>query len=883
MKSPIISIVFILFTTLGYAESIDSASVPRPDIRALRTMDRIVVDGILSEDIWRDAPVAPYFIQRDPNEWEPETEKTLVSILYDDDAIYVGARLFDRSPDSIVARLGRKDVEQNSDDFFIALDPYNDHRTGFYFGIDAAGTVHDGVIYNDEWTDNSWDGVWEGRATIDSLGWCAEMRIPFSQLRYHQNDQQIWGIDFRRIIRRKNEESYITFQPKNGSGFTSRFVHLIGIENIKPSRQIEIMPYATTRAEYIHYPSDDPFHNGSKYTPDIGLDLKIGLGSNLTLTGTVNPDFGQVEVDPAVVNLSDVETFYQEKRPFFVEGATIFNFGYGGVTNFWNFNFPMPTFFYTRRIGRAPHGEVPDADYTDVPAGTKILGAAKLTGKLGESWNFGTIQALTGREYARISNSGETSRIEVEPPTYYSVIRAQREFDDSRQGLGFLVNSTLRSFADDRLRIDMNNNSHVFGIDGWTSFDSSKTWVLSGWTEMSHVRGTTDRIIELQENSQHYFQRPDAESYSVDRTATSMTGFAGRFLVNKQKGNVLFNGSFGIINPKFEPNDLGFLSRTDVIDMHVGGGYRWTDVGSFYRQLGWVAAGFQSFNFDGNLTWRGIFCESWIQFLNYYYIDIWGAYNPRTITTRRTRGGPASVHPGGFQTYIYASSDSRQEVIFDTYLNVYNGIGSKNWNSYIGLTWHPMSNISLSFSPSYTRNIENTQWIDVFDDPYAMETYGKRYVFGKMDQTTISANIRLDWTFTPQLSLQLFVQPLISAGDFLEFKELARPGTYDFPVYGTQGSTISLDNGTYIVDPDGGGPAAPFSFDNPQYNYTSIRGNAVLRWEYMPGSVLFLVWTQSRSNDRELGQFQLGPSAEKLWRMVPDNIFMIKMSYWWNQ
>ena len=876
-------VLFSFITAVGYAAEVDSASTPRPDVRALRTTEHIEIDGILSEDIWRDAPVAPYFIQKNPNEWEPETEKTLVSILYDDEALYVGARMFDRSPDSIVARLGRKDVEQNSDDFFIAVDPYNDHRTGFFFGIDAAGTVHDGVLYNDEWTDNSWDGVWEARATIDSLGWRAEMRIPFSQLRYHKADQQLWGIDFRRIIRRKNEETYITFQPKNGSGFTSRFVHLVGIENIKPARQIEVMPYVTTRAEYIHYPSGDPFHNGSRYAPEIGLDLKVGLGSNLTLTGTINPDFGQVEVDPAVVNLSDVETFYQEKRPFFVEGATIFNFGQGGATNFWNFNFPVPTHFYTRRIGRTPRGEVPDADYTDIPSGTRILGAAKLTGKLGESWNFGTIQAVTGREHAQFANSGESNRIEIEPPTYYSVVRAQREFDDSRQGLGFLMNSTLRSFSDDKLRIDMNNSSHVFGIDGWTFFDSDKTWVMSGWTEISHVRGTTDRMIELQENSQHYHQRPDAKSYSVDRTATSMTGYAGRLLVNKQKGNVLFNGSFGVVDPKFEPNDLGFLSRTDVINMHAGGGYRWTEVGSFYRTMGAIAAGFQNFDFDGNVTWRGIFLDTWITFLNYYYIELWGAFNPPTITTRRTRGGPVSIHPGGYEISLSANSDNRQKVMFTTFFDAYLGQGSKNWYGNVGMTWHPVSNISLSFSPDYSRNVENTQWIDVFDDPTATATFGKRYVFGKMDQTTVSANIRLDWTFTPRLSLQLFVQPLISAGDFLEFKELGRPGSYEFPVYGTQGSTIALDDGTYTVDPDGNGPAASFTFDNPQYNYTSIRGNAVLRWEYMPGSVFFFVWTQSRSNDRQIGQFEFGPSAEKLWRMVPDNIFMVKMTYWWNQ
>jgi hypothetical protein len=878
----IIIVLFSSLITVGYAAASDSTSISHPDVRAIRTTQPIVIDGKLTEKIWGEAPQTSDFIQRNPVEWAPASEKTVVCILYDDDALYVGARLYDRNADSVIARLGRKDVDQSSDDFFIALDPYNDHRTGFFFGIDAAGTYQDGVLYNDEWTDNSWDGVWEGKATIDSLGWCVEMRIPFSQLRYHKSDQQIWGIDFKRDIRRKSEDDYITFQPKNGSGFTSRFVHLIGIENIEPSQQIEIMPYVTTRAEYIHYQSGDPFHNGSKYTPEIGLDMKIGLGSNLTLTGTVNPDFGQVEVDPAVVNLSDVETYYQEKRPFFIEGASIFNFGYGGATNFWSFNLSVPTFFYTRRIGRAPHGSIPDADYSDIPQGTRILGAAKLTGKLGESWNIGTIQAVTGREYGQISNSGITNDVEVEPATYYGIVRGQRTFDDSRQGIGFLTTSTVRSFADDRLRSDMNNSSHVVGIDGWTFFDSDKTWVLSGWTEISQISGTTDRMISLQENSQHYFQRPDAKSYSVDRNATSMTGYAGRLLVNKQKGNIIFNSSFAVIDPKFDQNDLGFLSRADVINMHVGGGYKWTEVSSFHRQLGVIAAGYQSFNFDGNVTGRGVYYEVWTEFLNYYYIDIWGWYNPETINTRRTRGGPMTLNRPLFQLNLYGNTDPKKPVVISTSFNGYNGNGANYWYSNISMTWHPATNISLSVGPDYTRYIENAQWVDAFDDPTATATFGKRYVFGKMDQTTMSANIRLNWTFTPKLSLQLFVQPLISAGDFFEFKELARPGSYDFSVYGTRGSTISFNNGTYTVDPDGSGPAASFSFDNPQYNYTSIRGNAVLRWEYMPGSVLFFVWTQSRSNDQQLGEFEFGPSAEKLWRMVPDNIFMIKMTYYWN-
>ncbi len=877
------TLLFSLAGAVGYAQTSDSAAAPRPDARAVRATQPLVIDGKLTEEIWGVAPGLADFVQRDPVEGARPSEKTEVRMVYDDNALYIGARLYDAHPDSIVARLGRKDVDQLSDDFFVGLDSYNDHRTGLYFGIDAAGTCHDGFMYNDSWTDNSWDGVWEGRTVIDSLGWSVEMRIPFSQLRYRTGEEQVWGIDFERRIRRKNEDDYVTFTPKNGSGFVSRFVHLTGLRGIAPSHQIEIMPYVTTRAEYLHFPSGDPFHGSSKYVPNIGLDLKAGLGSNLTLTGTINPDFGQVEVDPAVVNLSDVETFYQEKRPFFIEGASIFNFGYGGVTNFWNFDFPTPTFFYTRRIGRSPQGSLPDADYVDLPSGTRILGAAKLTGKLGDAWNIGTIQAVTDREDARLSISGLTQKLEVEPATYYGIVRGQREFDNSRHGLGFLTTSTVRSFADGRLRSDLNSSSHTVGIDGWTSFDSTRTWVLSGWTEMSHVSGSRDRMIALQENSQHYFQRPDARAYRLDSGATSLTGFAGRFLVNKEKGNVLFNSSLGVMSPAFDQNDLGFLSRADVINGHVGGGYKWTEPKGFYRQLGVIAAGFQSFDFDGDLTTQGVFYESWCEFSNYYYIDLWGWYNFETVNARRTRGGPITLNPPGFQFNLGSNTDPKQPLVLSPYAHIYTSSSSKNWNGGFTVTWHPASNVAFSVGPDYSRNIENAQWVDAFDDPLATSTFGKRYVFAKMDQTTLSANIRLDWTFTPQLSLQVFVQPLLSAGDYRDFKELSRPGTFDFDIFGEGASTIALKDGAYTVDPDGTGSATTFTFDDPRYNFTSIRGNVVLRWEYLPGSVLFFVWTQSRANDRQIGDFALGPTFDKLWRMMPDNIFMVKLSYWWNQ
>ncbi len=300
----------------------------------------------------------------------------MVRVAYDDQAVYVGARMYDSDPKAIVARLGRRDAELNSDAFTFYVDPYHDRHSGFFFTLTAAGTFSDGVLNNDNWRDNSWDGVWEGKVKIDDQGWTAEMRIPYSQLRFQRKEERlVWGVNFQRTVSRRNEEDYLVFTPKNGSGFVSRFVDLAGIENIKPPRRLEILPYVTAKAEFAQHQPGDPFNDGSKLSSAVGSDFKLGFGSNLTLDATVNPDFGQVEVDPAVVNLTDVETFFEEKRPFFIEGSSIFQFGHGGASSFWGFNWGDPDFFYTRRIGRALQGNLPAADFVDMPTGQPLISA----------------------------------------------------------------------------------------------------------------------------------------------------------------------------------------------------------------------------------------------------------------------------------------------------------------------------------------------------------------------------------------------------------------------------------------------------------------------------------------------------------------------------
>ncbi len=858
----------------------DSPLVAAPEVRAVRVSVPIVVDGVLADAEWRGAKRINGFTQRDPDEGAEPTESTVVFIAYDDDAIYVGARLYDSAPDSIIARLDRRDADIHADDFTFYVDSYHDRRSGSYFALNAAGTLTDGVLFNDDWDDETWDGVWEGRVALDSLGWSLEMRIPYSQLRFNKADSYVWGVNFRRMLARKNEVSYYVLRPRNESGFVSRFADLVGIQGVSPRARIEVTPYATSRAQFGPSTAGDPFYDGSAFSGAVGADLRAGIGSSLTLNATVNPDFGQVEVDPAVVNLSDAETFFQEKRPFFIENSSVFNFGVGGATNYWGFNWAGPDFFYTRRIGRRPQGGLPSADYADVPDGATILGAAKLTGKVAGSWNVGAVTALTQREMARIDSAGFRREVEVEPLSFYGVARAQKEFPEGRQGLGFMTTLATRDLDDPALRDQLNSTSTFAGVDGWTFLDRDKEWVVTGWLAGSHVQGSQARIQSLQQDPRHYFQRPDARTYGLDADATSLSGWAGRVYLNKQKGNWFSNSAVGVMSPGFDVHDLGFMFRTGLINAHAGGGHQWTRPGRVIRRAEAGGAVFGNWNWDRDLTWTGVFHFGWLQFLNYYSVNWNLAYNPETVNDRRTRGGPLTLNPPGYQVNVGMRSDSRKSFSWGTFVSTYvRSAEERNAYAEVSLRYRPVPNLSLSFAPGISLNRTPTQYIGAFADSTATATFGQRYVFASLDQTEISGGLRLDWTFTPKLSLQLYAQPLISAADFGAFRSLARPRSYDFDVYD---DADTYDPASETIYPNGRAAGDSIVLYNPDFTAASLRGNAVLRWEYRPGSTLFFVWTQTRGAWTDSGDFALGRSFDTLLQSPAENIFLVKFTYWWN-
>ncbi len=842
------------------------------------------IDGYLKETFWDQSKSISGLIQRNPDEGRPATQKTYIWVAYDASNIYVAARMEDTRADSIIARLGRRDSRVTADRFNVYFDPYHDKRSGYYFGLNAAGVYYDGAINNDSRFDEDWDAVWEGKVRIDDRGWSAELKIPLSQMRFPDKKIQVWGVNFSREITRNLEEDYFILWPKDESAFVSRFATLNGLKNLRLGSKLEILPYVRLKNERLGTKKGNPFISDSRYRPGFGADLKYGLTSNLTINASFNPDFGQVEVDPAVVNLSDFETFYSEKRPFFIEGSSNYRFGRGGSSGNWGFNWSDPNFFYSRRIGRRPQGSAQySARYSDVPEGSRIIGAAKVTGKVLDNLNVGLLSAVTARETARLSNgNGNTFSREVEPLTTFNVLRLQKEFNQGRQGLGLIGTHLGRNFADTDLKDEMNRSALTMGLDGWSFLDKEKVWVFSGWAGYSRLEGSRTQITRIQRNSVHRFQRPDFQYASLDTMATSLSGFAGRFSINKEKGNWLFNSAIGFIQPAFDVNDMGFQFRANVINMHVAGGYRWTQPTAYFRTLSIIGSVFGSRDYDGNFTGGGMWSNFNWQALNYFNIGIGLIYNPESKTIDRTRGGPITISKEGFGSFGYFGTDRSKTVFVSGGYNFFtNRAGSKGYGLYTAVSWRPADNIYLSVRPRFFWNKPDVQWVGAFQDEQAGSTYGTRYVFARMDQKTLSAGIRLNWTFTPELSLQLYAQPLTSSGHYKNFRYLNRANSYDFRSF-EDGGTLVKEGAFYTADPDGpGGPAEAITFYDPDFSFTSIRGNAVLRWEYTPGSRFYFVWTQNMSDFTQNSTFDPGQSFSTLITDKPaDNIFLVKVTYW---
>jgi hypothetical protein len=855
-------------------------------MRAVRATSTIRPDGKLDEPAWSSAPVSGDFTQSWPTPGAQPTQRSEVRVLYDDDALYVGVRMFDTRPDSIAAQLARRDASGiYSDWVHLVIDSYHDRRSGFRFSVNPKGVQKDVLHSDDRSEDLNWDAVWQVGTAIDSAGWTAEYRIPFSQLRFGgapKGAERVWGMHVQRDIARTSERASWSPWKANDPGYMSFAGDLTGIVDIPTPRRLEVMPYVSSKL--VRAPGDktNPFYSSNDMSPSGGADLKFGLPGGLTLTATVNPDFGQVEVDPAVVNLSAFESFFPEKRPFFVEGASIFNLGRlrGGPS------YGSQQIFYSRRIGRPPQ-RFAGGTYVDAPDASTIYGAAKISGKAGP-WTVGILNALTAEESARtIDEDGVESKSPVEPLTNYFVSRIRRDFRGGNtiiSGGGTSVNRDVSSELFENL---LRRRAQVGAIDFEHQW-SNRRFALTGAVAASSIGGTETVIANAQRSSARYYQRPDADYLELDSDRTSLEGHTAALGFNKS-GPWSVSSTLKTVSPGYEVNDLGFMGRVDYRNFGLSTNYYHDKPTKYLREFSVGGGTNHAWNYGGDKIWTSLF--NWIDVTtkNLWYMGIGGEINPGSNDDRLTRGGPVGRRPTSYGAYTYGNTDSRKRVSYSWNINMYQDV-EDGYNRGVSGTvnYRPSSNIRLSFSPSLFYNRTAAQYVQRVEDGLAAETFGNRYVFANLRQTTLSGTTRASWTVSPTLSLELYAQPFTAAGRYDNFKELEKPRTLDYAIYGeSAGSTITrkLVEGTsktqeYVADPDGAGPAQSFTIANPDFKIHSLRGNAVVRWEYRPGSALFFVWQQSRSGFQPYdGTFRTGDDVREIFGR-PSNVFLIKATYW---
>jgi hypothetical protein len=842
-----------------HAQSLAPFAVPPRDARVGTTMNAVAIraaapptlDGRDDDAIWRTAPEIVAFQQFSPASGAAASFRTSAKASYDDRYLYVLVRCFDPHPDSIRAFLSRRDIATPSDRVKIMIDSYHDRRTGYELAVNPKGVKSDFYTFNDSEEDPSWDGVWDVATAIDSLGWIAEYRVPFSQMRFPRGASHVFGLGIVRDIARLNERDSWPLIRRDRTGIASQLGELTGIEGLGTPRHLEVMPYAVTKNVTTTTPA---LVYGRQQQLTGGADIKYGVTSNLTLDATVNPDFGQVEADPAVINLSAFETFYREKRPFFIEGTGIFRFDlqcHAGSCS---------GLFYSRRIGRAP--EITDTSTTALlPTSTSIIGAAKLTGRTQHGLSVGLMEAVTQREAGSLRQT-------IEPRANYLVGRVAQEMSNGNASIGAMltgVNRQLDDFSADSLR----RSAYTGGLDFRRELHDHD-YRFAGYVVKSEVTGTPQAIALTQANSTHYYQKPgDGERY--DTTRTSLGGDAERLTFEKINGRFQFQEAFIRYSPGFEVNDMGFLTEAGEQHQSTWLGLNLVKPTRFYRQLfvtatqdnQWNTARISASDLTDNAA--GLIADAELTNSWWVHANVAAHRFLPVYDDRASRGGPA------FRRLPY--TDASLELDGDPRMRLLPAIGAYGWTAHGALSWgfgvdpsltfRMSSSFTASLAPHFEHNSDNNQWMDNLIADGGADT---AYTFGHIDQNTVSLTARVDYTLTPKLSLQVYAQPFASSGRYANWRQLTDPRneSYNlrFAPYGT---------------PAG---ASEYNFDVAEFN-----SNVVLRWEYRAGSAIYAVWTQGRSFENDgsaFGNFNVHGSARDLYAIHPDNTLLIKASYWFS-
>ena len=881
MRVPLLLLLVVLLASLSAQDSTATAKIyPTKVYRTSRVVgEGPLIDGSPTDAAWEAVEWSGDYVQYSPNADQPPTQQTFLKILYDDRNLYVAYRCLDSDPSKIERRMSRRD-EFPGDWVELNIDSYHDKRTAFSFTVSASGVKGDEFISNDgnNW-DSSWNPIWETRTQLDSVGWTAELRIPLSQLRFAAGSEQVWGIQSTRTDFRMDERSLWQPTDRNASGWVSRFGELRGLTDIEPRRNVELQPYVL--AQRSTYPGEEgnPFATGADNRVSAGLDARVGVTNDLTLDLTINPDFGQVEADPGALNLDGYQVFFQERRPFFVEGQNIFDFGLssaeagGGHTS--------DQLFYSRRIGGAPHRFIGSnggqAFYVDQPDNSTILGAAKFSGKTQSGLSIGLLESVTQRELATIDRRGERSEAVVEPLTNYQVGRVQQDFRGGDTYVGAIFTGVQRSLDDDPELDFIHRRAYSGGVD-FTHRWKDRAWYVAGNTVLSSVSGSQEAIAETQTGFGHFFQRPDAKHLRVDSTATQLNGSSGMLKVGNLAGNFIFETGATYRSPGFEINDLGFMRTADEINYFGWMARRWQQPFGMFRRFQVNGNVYSTFDFSGEQLLQAFNTNSHANFTNFWRLGGGVTYIAQRASKTDLRGGPILRQSAGAEYFGYLSSDSRKKVV--AYFNFYGSSafdGTQQEQSYyIEAAWQVLDALSVSASPSYSVFQRADQYVTQEEREGRTE-----YLVGQVDQRTLSLTLRLNYNLTPDLTLQYYGQPFISRGTYGNFKRFTgeargRNFTDRFTAFDLQNVTQDKNSNTYTV-PVGGGLA----FGNPDFNFIQFRSNLVARWEYRPGSELFLVWSQGNTADEDPRRGLVSSLGGNVFSRDTRNNFLVKVTYRW--
>ncbi|HEU0015821.1 MAG TPA: DUF5916 domain-containing protein [Longimicrobium sp.] len=845
------------------------AAQPPAGIRATRLQGAApAVDGRLSEEAWRAAEWMTDFVLREPVEGGTPAGRTEVAFLVDDGALYVGARMHGAAPGDVRAQLARRDREGTAEQLAVSLDTYLDRRTAYTFAVSAAGTRIDYYHPSDSEgsRDYSFDPVWEAETRVDSAGWTAEMRIPLSQLRFTGLPEQVWGVNVVRNVPARNEVAYWRLVRRNETGWASRMGQLTGLGRIRPSRRIELLPYVAAEGRIAEpEDADDPFTEERTGAVRMGGDLKMGLGPSFTLQATFNPDFGQVEADPAQVNLTQFETFFAERRPFFVEGTALLA-GRG--------------LFYSRRIGAPPPGR-PDADYAERIESTTILGAAKVTGRTRRGLSLGALAAVTERERAATFDTATDAfgRTEVAPASAFGVIAVQQEFGRTRSTAGFTLTAVKRDLGDDSPLRTLLPEHAVTGL-----LDSRIRWAggkydLATWAGFSHVAGDSFAILGLQRHPRRYFQRPDADHVEVRPALGALNGTLFGMGHSKMAGkHWLWDVDYVQNSPALEINDLGSSGAVDFRALNGNLRYRETRPGPVLRAYELGVGADAGWNFGGVRNYTVVGGFGYARLRNFWSVE--AALNRflRATSDDLTRGGPLMGTAAQWLFELDVSGNPANRTRWEVETGMQRDeLGG--WGFEVGgdVSVRPGPRWELSVEPFFAHGVNSRQYVlDRSGGPEA--TFGRRYVFSFVELNEVSAQIRLTYALSPDLTLETYAEPFASSGRFHDFGELSAARSRTLRRYGTDGTTIERNaaTGAWTVT-DG---ATSFTIPNRDFDVRSFRSNAVLRWEWRPGSTLFVVWQQDREQAEARWQ-RLG--ATDLFDSLTargDNFLALKMTYW---